>query len=158
MKLRDLLGQDVLGDDATIEPAVAALDVSGVALDSRVVKPGDLFFALAGSKTDGARFIASAIAAGAVAVAGDHPPQGGCTVPFVAVSNPRRAGIPSQSRRRYRLRAAPGTAYWVVLDAARIRRSGGGRSKRGSIPKSGPIRAMTLPAVGTAFQPDVMNP
>ena len=86
MKLRDLLG-----NDAAIEPALAALEVAGLAVDSRAVKPGDLFFALAGSKTDGARFIASAIAAGAVAVAGDHPPQGGCTVPFVAVSNPRRA-------------------------------------------------------------------
>ena len=82
---------DLLGNDATIEPALAALDVTGLAVDSRVVKPGDLFFALAGSKTDGARFVDAAIAAGAVAVAGDHPPEGGCKVPFVAVSNPRRA-------------------------------------------------------------------
>lgn len=87
MKLRDLLS----GNDAVIEPAAAALDVTGLALDSRAVKPGDLFFALAGSKTDGARFIEAAIAAGAVAVAGDHPPQGGCKVPFVTVANPRRA-------------------------------------------------------------------
>ncbi|QQN63113.1 UDP-N-acetylmuramoyl-L-alanyl-D-glutamate--2,6-diaminopimelate ligase [Bradyrhizobium diazoefficiens] len=85
MKLRDLLG-----NDAAIEPALAALDVTGVALDSRVVKPGDLFFALAGSKTDGARFIDAAIAAGAAAVVGDHAPDG-CKVPFVTVSNPRRA-------------------------------------------------------------------
>lgn len=90
MKLRDLLGQDCLGNDAAIEPAVAALEVSGVALDSRLVKPGDLFFALAGSKTDGARFIDAAIAAGAVAVVGDHAPDG-CKVPFVATANPRRA-------------------------------------------------------------------
>ena len=55
------------------------------------MKPGDLFFALAGSKTDGARFIDAAIAAGAVAVAGDHPPQGVRRVPFVdhAESAPR---------------------------------------------------------------------
>ena len=91
----------LLGDDAAIEPAVAGLEVmeleamglevTGLAVDSRVVKPGDLFFALAGSKTDGARFIDAAIAAGAVAVVGDHPPQDGCKVPFIAVSNPRRA-------------------------------------------------------------------
>lgn len=90
MKLRDLLGQDVLGHDAAIEPVIAALEVSGLALDSRVVEPGDLFFALAGSKTDGARFIDAAIAAGAVAVVGDHAPAA-CKVPFIAIPNPRRA-------------------------------------------------------------------
>src|SRR5579863_7262624 len=46
-----------------------------------------------------------------------------------------------------------GTPYWVVFDAARIRRSDGGRSKRGSIPSSGAIRVIALAAVGTAFQP-----
>ena len=60
-------------------------------MDSRAVKSGDLFFALSGSKTDGARFIDAAIAAGAVAIAGDHPPPGERAVPFVAVQNPRRA-------------------------------------------------------------------
>ena len=86
MKLRDLFS-----DDATIDPQAEATVVSGLAADSRVVKPGDVFFALAGSKTDGARFIDSAIAAGAVAVVGDHPPQGLGQVPFVRTPNPRRA-------------------------------------------------------------------
>src|SRR5579862_1529210 len=86
MRLRDLFS-----DDATIDPRAEAAEVSGLAVDSRAVKPGDLFFALAGSKTDGARFIDAAIAAGAVAVAGDHPPQADLRVPFVATPNPRRA-------------------------------------------------------------------
>src|SRR3984893_11127190 len=86
MKLRDLFS-----DDATVEPRAEAAVVSGLAGDSRAVKPGDLFFAVAGSKTDGARFIDAAIAAGAVAVAGDHPPPGDQGVPFVTVPNPRRA-------------------------------------------------------------------
>jgi len=86
MKLRDLFG-----DDATIDPRAAAVEVKGLALDSRVVKPGDLFFALAGTRTDGARFIDAAIAAGAVAVATDHAPQGDGRVPFVTAPNPRRA-------------------------------------------------------------------
>ena len=60
-------------------------------MDSRAVKPGDLFFALAGSKTDGARFVDAAIAKGAVAIAGDHPPSNLGSVPFVRARNPRRA-------------------------------------------------------------------
>jgi UDP-N-acetylmuramoyl-L-alanyl-D-glutamate--2,6-diaminopimelate ligase len=86
MKLRDLFS-----DDATIDPQAEAVVVTGLAVDSRRAKPGDIFFALAGHKTDGARFIDSAIASGAVAVAGDHPPSGSSGVPFVTTLNPRRA-------------------------------------------------------------------
>jgi UDP-N-acetylmuramoyl-L-alanyl-D-glutamate--2,6-diaminopimelate ligase len=86
MKLRDLFS-----DDATINPQAEALVVTGLAVDSRAVKPGDVFFALAGSKTDGARFIDAAISSGAVAIVGDHPPQGASRVPFVTTPNPRRA-------------------------------------------------------------------
>ena len=86
MRLRDLFSAD-----ATIEPQAEAVVVTGLAVDSRAVKPGDLFFALAGARTDGARFIDAAIASGAVAIAGDHPPQGVCPVPFVTTPNPRRA-------------------------------------------------------------------
>jgi UDP-N-acetylmuramoyl-L-alanyl-D-glutamate--2,6-diaminopimelate ligase len=86
MRLRDLFS-----DDATIDPRAETTEVTGIAVDSRSVKPGELFFALAGSKTDGTRFIDQAIAAGAVAVAGDHPPPGERRVPFVTASNPRRA-------------------------------------------------------------------
>ena len=86
MKLRDLFS-----DDAMIDPQAEAVAVSGLAVDSRAVKPGDLFFALTGHKTDGARFIDSAVSSGAVAVAADRPPQAGSRVPFVVTPNPRRA-------------------------------------------------------------------
>jgi UDP-N-acetylmuramoyl-L-alanyl-D-glutamate--2,6-diaminopimelate ligase len=86
MKLRDLLG-----DDARLDPRADAVDVTGLAMDSRVVRPGDLFFALAGAKTDGARFMAAAVAAGAVAIAGEHAPAVALPVPFVTLANPRRA-------------------------------------------------------------------
>jgi UDP-N-acetylmuramoyl-L-alanyl-D-glutamate--2,6-diaminopimelate ligase len=87
MKLRDFFG-----NDATIDPhAAGAIEIAGLAVDSRAVKPGDLFFALAGAKTDGTRFIEAAIAAGAVAIAGHQPPTGGCRVPFVTTPNARRA-------------------------------------------------------------------
>src|SRR5205085_12504598 len=86
MRLRDLFG-----DDVGLDAQAGELAVSGIAVDSRAVKPGDLFFALAGAKTDGARFIDQAIASGAVAVAGERPPQADLRVPFVATENPRRA-------------------------------------------------------------------
>jgi len=85
MRLRDLFGTD-----ATIDPQGDAVEVRGLAVDSRAVKPGDLFFALAGSKTDGSRFVDAAIAAGAVAIAADHRPAS-ANVPFVVTPNPRRA-------------------------------------------------------------------
>lgn len=46
----------------------ADVEVTGVAIDSRTVKPGDLFVAIAGERVDGHQFIAAAIQAGAVAV------------------------------------------------------------------------------------------
>jgi UDP-N-acetylmuramoyl-L-alanyl-D-glutamate--2,6-diaminopimelate ligase len=88
MKLLDLFSEDAR---PAIRPEAAAIEISGLAVDSRTVKPGDLFFALAGAKTDGARFVEAAIAAGAVAIAGNHPPVEGCRVPFVTTPNPRRA-------------------------------------------------------------------
>ncbi|ACF02549.1 UDP-N-acetylmuramyl-tripeptide synthetase [Rhodopseudomonas palustris TIE-1] len=86
MKLRDLFSAE-----ADIAAPAAALAIGGLAVDSRAVKPGDLFFALAGAKTDGARFVAAAVATGAVAVAGEHRPEGDLAVPFVQLSNARLA-------------------------------------------------------------------
>jgi UDP-N-acetylmuramoyl-L-alanyl-D-glutamate--2,6-diaminopimelate ligase len=82
---------DLFGDEARIDPPAEAIAVEGLAVDSRIVRPGDLFFALAGLQTDGARFIESAIHAGAIAVAGGHPPQGMLGVPFITTPNPRQA-------------------------------------------------------------------
>jgi UDP-N-acetylmuramoyl-L-alanyl-D-glutamate--2,6-diaminopimelate ligase len=86
MKLGELFGAD-----ARIDSQAKDLHIGGVAVDSRAVKAGDLFFALAGHKTDGARFAEAAIAAGAVAVAGEQVPASGCSVPFVTTPNARLA-------------------------------------------------------------------
>ena len=84
MKLRDLLS-----DDAA--PGTAEIAVSGLSMDSRHVRRGDLFFALAGAKTDGSKFIDQAIASGAVAVVGEQPPAAAIAVPFIKARNARRA-------------------------------------------------------------------
>ena len=65
----------------------------GLAADSRDVKPGFLFAALAGTKTDGARFIEEAVSRGAVAVLGAPDAAGQAKslgVRFIAAANPRR--------------------------------------------------------------------
>ena len=65
--------------------------VGGLASDSRAVKPGDVFFALSGSKAEGMRFVPDAIARGAVAVVSETAPRGLGNVPVIRSSNPRRA-------------------------------------------------------------------
>src|SRR6202451_1018586 len=86
MKLRE-----ILPPDADLDPRHADLDVGGVTADSRAVKGGDVFVAIAGNKADGARFIAPAIAAGAVAIVAEHHPAAPLNVAFVRVANARRA-------------------------------------------------------------------
>src|SRR6201996_3451256 len=72
----------------------ASLGLKGLASDSRKVKPGYLFAALSGTKTDGARFVKDAVARGATAVLGapvladDVAALG---VRFIADENPRAA-------------------------------------------------------------------
>lgn len=68
------------------------VEIQGLALDSRRVRPGDLFAALAGSRSDGLCFARDALAAGAVAVLGDarlalEP----WPVPVVVAEDPRAA-------------------------------------------------------------------
>ncbi len=48
---------------------VPAIDVTGLAIDSRRAQPGGLFLACAGSRLDGVQFIRDAVARGAAAVA-----------------------------------------------------------------------------------------
>ncbi len=67
--------------------------ISSLALDSRQVNPGALFFAYRGTITDGKRFIAEAIARGAAAVVVDEPVEDCVSVPLLVVNNlSRRIG------------------------------------------------------------------
>src|SRR5438105_6495969 len=67
---------DFVPADAATNAHAASIDVGGISADSRTVKPGDLFVAVAGSKDDGLRFVGQALAAGAAAVMAERvPPQ-----------------------------------------------------------------------------------
>jgi UDP-N-acetylmuramoyl-L-alanyl-D-glutamate--2,6-diaminopimelate ligase len=71
---------------------VAATDFTGLTSDSRKVEAGFLFAALAGSKTDGARFLSDAVARGARAVLARPelaPDAAALGVAFIADENPR---------------------------------------------------------------------
>jgi UDP-N-acetylmuramoyl-L-alanyl-D-glutamate--2,6-diaminopimelate ligase len=86
MKLSDLI------DVAKIDDRFAALDVMGLTSDSRKVKPGDLFVAVAGTKSDGLKFISDALKAGAIAVVAERSPESlPPGVAFIQVANARRA-------------------------------------------------------------------
>jgi UDP-N-acetylmuramoyl-L-alanyl-D-glutamate--2,6-diaminopimelate ligase len=49
-----------------------AVPITGIAIDSRAVKPGDLFVALTGGSADGHRYIPEAIRSGAAAILGER--------------------------------------------------------------------------------------
>jgi len=71
---------------------VAAKDFTGLTSDSRKVRPGYLFAALPGSKTDGVRFLSDAVARGARAVLGrpeNAADAAALGVAFIADENPR---------------------------------------------------------------------
>jgi UDP-N-acetylmuramoyl-L-alanyl-D-glutamate--2,6-diaminopimelate ligase len=71
--------------------SLSAADVRGLAYDSRKVEPGFLFFAFAGSKTDGAQYAAAAFEKGALAVVSDRPPHGASRSPWIQVADGREA-------------------------------------------------------------------
>jgi UDP-N-acetylmuramoyl-L-alanyl-D-glutamate--2,6-diaminopimelate ligase len=85
MKISDLAGPEIALPDA-----VAATDVTGIASDSRKVKPGDLFVALSGTKADGSAFVADAVSRGAAAAVVAAGTSVDASVPVVAVREPRR--------------------------------------------------------------------
>lgn len=77
---------------ATLVAQAPDVVVSGITLDSRSVVPGDLYLALPGATTHGARFARQAIASGAAAVLTDASGAemlADSPVPFVVVDDPR---------------------------------------------------------------------
>jgi len=86
VKLRDLL------PEAAIDARQAAIDIAGLSADSRKVKSGYLFVAIAGAKADGTHFAKQAAAAGVAAVVAEQRPEGlPSSVAYIQVDNARRA-------------------------------------------------------------------
>ncbi len=68
-----------------------AMEIGGLAYDSRQVKPGWLFVAIPGEKFDGSEYIADAVSRGAVAVVSETPVSLGSRVAHIQVPRARRA-------------------------------------------------------------------
>jgi len=91
--LADLIGVPSAGSADPI--------VSGVTLASGEVRPGDLYAALPGARTHGVRYLADAVARGAVAVLTDPtgaPEAAGSGLPVCVVEHPRAVLGPVASR------------------------------------------------------------
>lgn len=84
--------REILPADAEIAAGGAEVKVGGITADSRAVRRGDVFVAIAGGKADGLRFVAPAITAGAAAIVADRLPEEPLPtgLAFVRVGNIRR--------------------------------------------------------------------
>jgi UDP-N-acetylmuramoyl-L-alanyl-D-glutamate--2,6-diaminopimelate ligase len=81
---------ELFGDRAAVGGPV----VSGISIDSRLVRPGDLYVALSGAHHHGAEFIQQAAQAGAVAILTDAAGSriaDGIQLPVIVVDHPRQA-------------------------------------------------------------------
>lgn len=87
---------EIIGDEVNREALPHGweqVDVMGITSDSRHVKPGYLFAAIAGVNQDGRKYIADALAKGAGAILTDHAPEnlGHPHIPILLSQNPRHA-------------------------------------------------------------------
>ena len=85
-------GATVAAGKVGISPMSGGKEFSGLASDSREVKPGYLFAAIPGTRADGQAFMADAVKRGAVAVLGApniRPVAEALGVRFIADTNPR---------------------------------------------------------------------
>ena len=87
-----MLLSTLIGADVTAPADAGNLEIAGISADSRLVEPGYVFVAIAGTKADGARFIADAVAKGAAAVlVGTQAQVADVGVPVLRAEEPRRS-------------------------------------------------------------------
>ena len=110
------------------------VNFTGVQCDSRRVRPGDLFVAISGSRDDGGKYAAAALAKGAAAVVSESPLRE-CAKSVILVKDARRAlallasaanGWPSRSMEVYGITGTNGktTTAWLLRELLRA----GGRT------------------------------
>ncbi|HEV7433683.1 MAG TPA: Mur ligase domain-containing protein, partial [Pseudorhizobium sp.] len=88
MKLRELAGKDFPEINDILAGPTGDIEIGGLTSDSRKAAPGMLFAAMAGSKADGAQFVADAANNGAFAAVAGASVE--AQIPVLVVSNPRR--------------------------------------------------------------------
>ena len=99
---------------ATLGAATREFSVSGVSIDTRTVKPGELFVALKGEARDGHEFVRAALDAGAAAALVDHAPENVPTdAPLLRVAHTQRAledlALAARARSRAKIVAVTGS-------------------------------------------------
>lgn len=80
-----------LVSEGSLAPDVLAREITGVTADSRAVKPGFVFVAIPGTKSDGAAYVPQAIAAGAGAIVSEAALDVPSPVALIRVGNARKA-------------------------------------------------------------------
>jgi UDP-N-acetylmuramoyl-L-alanyl-D-glutamate--2,6-diaminopimelate ligase len=137
---------------------LAGISVGQVEYDSRRVRPGSLFVAVRGARTDGHAFVPAAIASGAAAIVAERPLEGlpvpqlivRATRPALATAAAWLAGFPARKLGIVGITGTDGkttTGFLVraVLEAAGLPSgmSGTVATIAGSVPFGGPSRATT---------------
>jgi UDP-N-acetylmuramoyl-L-alanyl-D-glutamate--2,6-diaminopimelate ligase len=96
MRLDELTAELDAGAGGITRDAGPPVEITGLAYDSRAVRPGDLFFCVGGFRTDGHEFAPQAVQAGAAALVVERPL--GLGVPEVRVDSARAAMAPLAAR------------------------------------------------------------
>jgi len=117
-------------------PVLPGVSVNGYSIDSRTVRPGELFFAVRGERLDGHHYVRAALEAGAAAA---------------VVEATRRADFPAELQPK--LLAVPDTLQALQALAAAVRRLWGGPvvAITGSAGKT-TTRQMTAALLATRFR------
>ena len=136
MRLEELIA----GVSTRVRGDASAVEISGLAYDSREVKPGELFFCVSGFRSDGHDFAAQAVARGAAALVAERALDLG--VPELLVGSVRGAmgplaarffGHPTAELRVVGVTGTNGKTTVVTMVTAMLNRSGRAAIAAGNI-------------------------